>query len=212
MTLRRNLLPRGINSLNAPKQQIPEQAWMLTFADLTSLLLCFFVLFYATLTIDKPRWQTLVGSFAATFAPRTLAVSLTPTGQGNAMPVVATRRALAYLDNILRQRLRADPTWSGLVGYEVPAENLYRYILPAELTDPANPVARAAWRRLGEVMFNWRTPVAVRIEVPEGGNWGAASSRAWALAELARAGGGRVTAEVVRGTMAQTTWIMYGAD
>jgi hypothetical protein len=61
-------------------------------------------------------------------------------------------------------------------------------------------------------MFNWRTPVAVRVAVPEGGNWGEATARAWALAELARTGGGRVTAEVVHGTMGQTQWIMYGAD
>ncbi len=205
----------AMQALQAPRQKIPEQAWMLTFADLTSLLLCFFVLFYATQTIDKPRWQTLVGSFAASFAPRTLAVSLTPSGQGNAMPVVATRRSVAYLDNILRQRLQNDTAWNGLVGFEVPEVQEYQYVLPSSLTNPADPTTRAAWQRLGAVVFNWRTPVAVRVVVPVGGNWGAASSRAWALAELARKGGGRVTAEVVRGNVGQTEqtlWIMYGAN
>ncbi|MCA3243871.1 MAG: flagellar motor protein MotB [Alphaproteobacteria bacterium] len=201
-----------MNTLQAPRQKIPEQAWMLTFADLTSLLLCFFVLFYATLTISKPHWQTLVGAFAATFAPRTAVVTLTPSGKGNALAVVAVRRNVLYLDTLLRQRLENDAVWASLVGVEVPTENQYRYVLPPELTDPANPATRAAWGRLGAVLFNWRTPTAVRVVVAEGGNWGEASARAWALAELAQQAGGRVTAEVVRGNLNQTQWILYGAD
>lgn len=212
MSAKKSLRVSSLNVLQAPRQQIPEQAWMLTFADLTSLLLCFFVLFYATLTVNQPHWQTLVGAFAATFAPRAEVVTMTPSGQGNALPVVAVRRSVTYLDTVLRQRLRGDAAWAGVLGVEVSEDNLYRYILPPYLSDPTNPTARAAWARLGAVLFNWRTPTAVRVVVAEGGNWGAASARAWALAELAQQAGGRVTAEVVRGNLNQTQWILYGAD
>ncbi|HAG52171.1 MAG TPA: hypothetical protein DCL21_00090 [Alphaproteobacteria bacterium] len=39
-------------------------AWMLTFADLVSLLICFFVLLYAMKTVDESIWKKISGSFA----------------------------------------------------------------------------------------------------------------------------------------------------
>jgi len=39
-------------------------AWMLTFADLVSLLICFFVLLYSMKSVDESIWKKISGSFA----------------------------------------------------------------------------------------------------------------------------------------------------
>lgn len=39
-------------------------AWMLTFADLVSLLICFFVLLYSMKSVDETIWKKISGSFA----------------------------------------------------------------------------------------------------------------------------------------------------
>ncbi len=184
----------------------------MTFADLTGLLLCFFILFYATLTINRESWQALVGSFAATFAPSAVAVAVVPNGQFNAIPVVQTRRSIMYLDTLLRQRVATDGVWQSLRGTEAPSENAILYPLPTALIDINNPAIQEAWLRLGALVRTWQTPVAVRVVVPEGGNWQSATTQAWALAQAASRGGARVTAEVRRGSIAQSQWVLYGAD
>ncbi|MCP4354186.1 MAG: hypothetical protein GY793_00890 [Proteobacteria bacterium] len=46
------------------KQGDDTPAWMLTFADLVSLLICFFVLLYSMKAVDEEIWQDISGSFA----------------------------------------------------------------------------------------------------------------------------------------------------
>src|SRR3546814_1780661 len=42
------------------RNQSDAQAWLLTFTDLTALMLTFFVLLFSMSTIEKPNWQSLV--------------------------------------------------------------------------------------------------------------------------------------------------------
>lgn len=202
----------SFTNLSAPRRKQPAQAWLMTFADLTGLLLCFFILFYATLTINRESWQALVGSFAATFAPSAVAVAVVPNGQFNAIPVVQTRRSIMYLDTLLRQRIATDDVWQNLRGTEVPAENAIIYPLPPMLNEISSPEIAEAWARLGALVRTWQTPVAVRVVVPEGGDWQSATTQVWALAQAAARGGAEVTAEVRRGSIAQSQWVLYGAD
>src|SRR3546814_7872199 len=46
------------------RNQSDAQAWLLTFTDLTALMLTFFVLLFSMSTIEKPNWQSLVNSLA----------------------------------------------------------------------------------------------------------------------------------------------------
>jgi hypothetical protein len=199
-------------ALNAPRRKQPAQRWLMTFADLTGLLLCFFILFYATLTIDRDNWQALVGSFSATFAPSAVAVAVVPSGQFNAIPVVQTRRSIMYLDTLLRQRVATDEVWQSLRGTEVLSENAIVYPLNPALNEITRPAIQEAWLRLGALVRTWQTPVAVRVVVPESADWKQATTQAWALAQAAARGGARVTAEVRRGSIAQSQWVLYGAD
>lgn len=45
------------------KKETSEPAWMLTFADLVSLLICFFVLLYSMKSVNEDVWQKITGSF-----------------------------------------------------------------------------------------------------------------------------------------------------
>ena len=48
------------------KEQPPEEgspAWMATFSDLMNLLLCFFVLLFASSTMDEGKIQKIAASF-----------------------------------------------------------------------------------------------------------------------------------------------------
>ncbi|MCL1808171.1 MAG: OmpA family protein [Clostridiales bacterium] len=48
--------------LKRPNQPIKKDLWMTTYSDMTTLLLCFFVLLFAASTVDNAKWQILVRS------------------------------------------------------------------------------------------------------------------------------------------------------
>jgi chemotaxis protein MotB len=82
--------------------------WMITFADLLSLLLTFFVLVFATSTIEQKDWQRVVQPITTYLTGRTIAA-----------PHVATpdqapaRLDLAYLATLLDRLVTDVPALSG---------------------------------------------------------------------------------------------------
>lgn len=153
------------------KAHTAKTAWLLSFIDLTSILVGFFVLVFATQTMEQEAWRNVTGSFRATFAPPlTAAAVVVPSGNPNALAVVKLQReALIYLDSLLRGQLATDAVWGGLVG-EVQDEGDGRvmvYKVDGRLLDVAEPSARDAWLRLGGVVRSWKNPVAVRWVVGE---------------------------------------------
>ena len=48
----------------------PSMDWLLTFADLVSLLITFFVLLYSMKVVDVQKWDELKGSFSGVFSIR----------------------------------------------------------------------------------------------------------------------------------------------
>lgn len=183
-------------------------AWLMSFIDLTGILVGFFVLVYSTQTIDRASWQSVAGSFQAAFAPNPLAVvPVNPQGANNALQVVAARRdSLPYLDSLLRLRLKNDPLWRQLNGRELrtAGEHVMLYPLPSDVMDPADPAARAAWKRLADVVRGWKNPVAIRVTVPpqDMPRLTQNAARAIALARiLGESGVNQVAGEVVSGNI-----------
>lgn len=82
--------------------------WMITFADLLSLLLTFFVLVFATSSIEQKDWQRVVQPITTYLTGRTItAPHVAAPGEAQA------RLDLAYLSTLL-DRLVADvPTLAG---------------------------------------------------------------------------------------------------
>jgi chemotaxis protein MotB len=52
------------------KPEAPSMDWLLTFADLVSLLITFFVLLYSMKVVDVQKWDELKGSFSGVFSIR----------------------------------------------------------------------------------------------------------------------------------------------
>lgn len=54
---------------DAPEEEAPPgaPAWVMTFADLMSLLMCFFVLLLSFSVIDKQKFKTIIGSMEQAF-------------------------------------------------------------------------------------------------------------------------------------------------
>lgn len=46
----------------------PGQPWLSTFADLMNLLLCFFVLLFASSSVDEEKFKEIAASFSSTFS------------------------------------------------------------------------------------------------------------------------------------------------
>ena len=52
------------------REEIPDEgspAWMSTFSDLMNLLLCFFVLLFASSTVDAEKLQKIAASFQSQY-------------------------------------------------------------------------------------------------------------------------------------------------
>jgi chemotaxis protein MotB len=114
--------------------------WMITFADLLSLLLTFFVLVFATSTIEQKDWQRVVQPIATYLTGRTI------TAPNVATPDQAEARLdLAYLATLL-ERLVADvPALAG--AQVVREEHALRLTLPSGrswIGGPAQPLADLA--------------------------------------------------------------------
>jgi chemotaxis protein MotB len=97
-----------------PESESPRgvaPGWMITFADLLSLLLTFFVLVFATTTVEQKDWQRMVEPISAYLSGRTLtAPAVKP------MPPVRARLDLTYVSTLLDRLLAQD---AGLAGAHV---------------------------------------------------------------------------------------------
>jgi chemotaxis protein MotB len=85
-------------------------AWLLTFADLISLLITFFVLLYSMKVVDTQKWEEMKGSFAGVFSIREPVVT-TPPDQQTAIEKIDPFEAdnLDYIEGILMQSFSQDP-------------------------------------------------------------------------------------------------------
>lgn len=87
-----------------------QQAWLLTFADLVSLLLCFFVMLYATKAVDVEKFKQLQGAMTGVFGTLSQPYDLRPDADQAAenLPIMAAD-PLAYLKPLLQRQLATDP-------------------------------------------------------------------------------------------------------
>ena len=109
-------LPGGAD-LCAPgtRPAISRQAWMLTFTDLVSLLLTFFVLMFSMSQLEIERWRAIAASFSGSLDMP--AAGIAPTEPARfAIATISPRRALDldYLASVLKQNLGANPLAHGI--------------------------------------------------------------------------------------------------
>ncbi|HVJ51082.1 MAG TPA: flagellar motor protein MotB [Aliidongia sp.] len=166
----------------------PAPGWMITFADLLSLLLAFFVLMFATTSVEQKDWQRVVQPISTYLTGRTIA----PPQSSETPPVGKARLDLDYVAALL-ERLAADS--KPLAGATVErAEHMVLFHLPAAaMTGP--PTALGDLARL---LASFDNRVEIRVHgVPDPdphaapmADWRRVLARAVAVSdELARLGG-----------------------
>ncbi len=87
-----------------------QPPWMLTFADLMSLLLAFFVLLFSMSQIKVDSWQAVVDAVNRQRNPFNSATEIRPDADRNVSKVIESRSYdLGYLETVIGEKLRSDP-------------------------------------------------------------------------------------------------------
>jgi chemotaxis protein MotB len=112
----------------------PDMAWLLTFADLVSLLITFFVLLYSMKVVDQSRWDVLKGAFSGVFAQEEAVVIIHPEEFDSSQILTQfPADSLPYLENVLRVEFKNDPVLSTLESSYDTGEDSLTLSLPASL-------------------------------------------------------------------------------
>lgn len=178
-----------------------SQSWMITFTDLVSLMLTFFVLLFSMSNVKLDEWENVIDS---------LSQSLNPTQEQQVRESTATfnigtifrKRAinLEYLASVLEERLVNDPLLRGT--RLMMLDDRLVVALPGDLLfEPGRaimtPGARDAMFALGGIFRNIGNQIGVNGHSdpipPAGGeytsNWELSTGRAAAVANALRRAG-----------------------
>ena len=106
--------------MDTGRQKQSEEAvgasWMITFADLLSLLLTFFVLLFSMSTVQFDSWKAVVDTMSDEFNPKRPKVDITP----HEMPDHLKKRSAAglnlnYLQSLFTQAINSQAALQGTV-------------------------------------------------------------------------------------------------
>lgn len=175
--------------------------WMLTFTDLVSLLLTFFVMLFAMSNVKIDEWDKVIDSLSQTLNPSPEETVRKPTAQLN-IGTLFYRRAvnLDYLASVIEENLSNDPLLRDVL--IVRLEDRLLVALPGDLLfDPGAAViserAQGAMLTLGAMFDNVGNTIAVTGHTdpapPDGtsyaSNWELSIARAASVANAIRRGG-----------------------
>jgi len=140
------------------KNATPSDAWLVTFADLVSLLITFFVLLFAMKNIDGQRWEDIKGALSGALS---FEETVDHNVQANNIETLNLIKAdsLTYLRAILQERFKADAVLREATLDLNPFGDELKIALPSHLlfkTGSATLVAQGdeAIGRLGDMLRN----------------------------------------------------------
>ena len=93
-----------------PIQEKPSAAWMITFTDLVSLMLTFFVLLYSMSSLQIDKWEEVTDNLTQTLNPSKVTTVAAATAEFN-IGTIFRRPAtnLDYLSGVLEAGVRDEP-------------------------------------------------------------------------------------------------------
>lgn len=84
-------------------------AWMVTFTDLVSLLLTFFVMLFSMSTLQLDKWEAITDSLSTTLNPTKIETVASATAEYNISTVFRKRAInLEYLQAVLHEKMAQD--------------------------------------------------------------------------------------------------------
>ncbi|MFZ2620006.1 MAG: flagellar motor protein MotB [Alphaproteobacteria bacterium] len=131
-----------------PAAKPSSMLWLLTFADLISLLLTFFVMIYSTKELDTTQWDKLRGALVGIFTQQEAVIVVHPDDTQVMDSVVSVPSDnLQYLQHLLEKEFENDAVLSTLrfdfdgaaqqLRLALPASSLFGEKGAGELTKPA---------------------------------------------------------------------------
>lgn len=85
-------------------------AWMMTFADLLSLIITFFVMLFSTTSIKKPEWEQITHSLSQRLNPEKDTLTTQPAAEISIeKEVTKSAQNLGYLHGIFTSKISATP-------------------------------------------------------------------------------------------------------
>lgn len=180
----------------------PNMAWMITFADLVSLMLTFFVLLYSMSTLQIDKWEEMTDNLSKTLNPSKVQTVAAATAEFN-IGTIFRRPAtnLDYLSGVLTAGVRKDPLLAK--SHIMLLEDRLVIALPGDLLFPPGKAempeeAQSALFTLGGMLSNVSNQIGVNGHtdpVPPGknqgftSNWELSMARASAVANSLRRSG-----------------------
>jgi chemotaxis protein MotB len=150
---------------SVPKPAAPP--WMITFADLLSLLLAFFVMLFATTSVETGEWRRVMAPISAYL-----------TGRAPAAPsaVVVARPGppghdQGYVTALVEERVARSPALAGAVATRLPRG--------IAVTLPAPPRQAAALADLGRLAAGLDNRIEIVVHAAADPSPGAVASEAW---------------------------------
>lgn len=196
------MLPLPDTDEDAPPEPSPQsKAWLVTFTDMVSLVLTFFVLLFSMSSVKIGEWDHMVDALSRTLNPEREDAVVSPTAQFNIGTIFRKRAInLDYLASVLEETVRDDPVLGE--GRVILLEDRLIIALPGDLVfEPGRATMSEEPRRavfnLGGVLRNVDNQISVHGHsdpAPYAGdefssNWGLSLARATAVANaLNRAG------------------------
>jgi len=187
---------------NIPQPEKPNTAWMLTFADLVSLMLTFFVLLYSMSSLQIDKWDAMTDTLTQTLNPNKVPTVAAATAEFN-IGTIFRRSAtnLDYLSGVIESGVVDDPILSK--SRIMLLEDRLVIALPGDLLFPAGKAsmpeeARTALFTLGGMLSNVSNQIGVNGHTdpsPPGkglgftSNWELSIARASVVANALRQSG-----------------------
>jgi len=187
---------------NAPQLKKPSTAWMITFADLVSLMLTFFVLLFSMSSVKIDEWDAMIDTMTQTLNPGKLTTVAAATAKFN-IGTIFRRQAtnLDYLSGVLQAGVANDPLLSS--SHIMLLDDRLIIAMPGDLLFPPGQAvmpeeARSALFTLGSLLRNVGNQIGVNGHsdpvppAPEKGfqsNWELSLARASAVANALRRSG-----------------------
>lgn len=159
------MIPGKHQDFTPPKLAAPSNAWLVTFADLVSLLITFFVMMYAMKAADMGRWEDVRGAFAGA-----LKVSQTDDTNKKDRSIervqIVQSDNLDYIQNLLRQRFDDDTLLRRATLTRNDADNTLSINLPADVLFASGNTqfvgeARASLIVVADLLRNLHNPIMV---------------------------------------------------
>lgn len=180
---------------NAAKEN--SERWLLTYADLITLLMVFFVLLFAMSTTDAKKFQELAGSLRRAFNVNVLQgsqpVAISDSGGASASPSVVEQQNFQQIMQQLQQFQTTNAIPQGQISAQVTSEGIAVTISGTLLffngTDQIKPDGMALLRQLGAYLAGLPNPLRVEghtDDIPENSaqyptNWELSAARAVAV-------------------------------